>query len=353
MTLAHFYRYFFSSVIILTVISCKKNSQTRAATNADVYIAGAFPGFVGTASSVGYWKNGVEVKLNDSLSGLTYGIIVNGADVYAAGYTFKSGSGSYINSGNDSLNQQTITTGTYWHNGVAVTVGINTVCTAIAVSGNDVYVAGYTSTPNTNNNGGFVQFPASTQNRIGMYWKNGTPVTFGPNTTCTSIVVIGSDVYVTGAVNDAAAYWKNGVLVKLAGSNSGSIANAIAFSSNTMYIVGTIYITGGNTHAAYWQNGALIQFTQDASTANGIAINGSDLYIAGCAGEAAVFWKNGALNVLQNPGLAANVAEAIAVNNNTVYAAGLSGLQAVYWQNGIYQQLAFSGAGYGIAVVPK
>jgi hypothetical protein len=72
--------------------------------------------------------------------------------------------------------------------------------THIAVSGNDVYVTGNSSTSANN--------PSQTQ---GIFWKNGKAINLPGNTSSTGptgIFIIGSDVYVTGQINGQLGYWK-------------------------------------------------------------------------------------------------------------------------------------------------
>ena len=94
----------------------------------------------------------------------------------------------------DSVTGKVIGHAIYWRNGVAVPLTTSTsfsYATSIAISGNDVYVAGFMTTGNSYN--------------IATYWKNGNAVmlTDGSNNArVTSIAINGSDVYAAGWVEN-------------------------------------------------------------------------------------------------------------------------------------------------------
>jgi len=161
-----------------------------------------------------YWKNDTVSQL----SGIqAFGITLNNNDVYIAGF---SGPSYYA---------------TYWKNGTAVVVDNSGIgqAKAIVVNGNDVYVAGQI----TNNNiGSGTEGNNNNVMSTPCYWKNGT-VTKLPATNdsyANAIAVFGNDVYVAGFnassvynTFDQAAYWKNGTLVTLNQGNSGASGIAI------------------------------------------------------------------------------------------------------------------------------
>ncbi|MFI5192645.1 MAG: hypothetical protein ACHQD7_01270 [Chitinophagales bacterium] len=169
--------------------SAHSGANAIALSGTDVYIAG----IAGDNGSIAtYWKNGVEVPLENSPGSRANGIGISGSDVYVAG--------SYTNG---SFKKAAV----YWKNGVRVslndasvdTVVTDTYAPAIAVSGADVHVTGY-------------------MNMIsGLYWKNGVQTGLGnpaqyENATnnMNSIVLSGTDVYIS---LNTSAYWKNGALV--------------------------------------------------------------------------------------------------------------------------------------------
>jgi len=162
---------YFLIMLVLGFCSCKKEISNTVARPAevDVYVAGVMS--VNNSTVPGYWKNGKRILLDSA--------------AYVGGY------------------------------GTAVAY-------SLAVSGNDVYVAGYYTT-------------GVTQTQFGIYWKNGMPVYLTDGSTGTeaanSIAVSGTDVYVAGYGNNGSAkYWKNGNPVNLTNGTNNAYANSIAVS---------------------------------------------------------------------------------------------------------------------------
>jgi hypothetical protein len=184
----------------------------------------------------GYWVNGEQETLETTpFAGPLWisAILVEDGDIYLAGNVGRSGtiSGSPA----------------YWKNGVInPLLPSDAVVTGIDVSGPDVYVSGNIPAINPMEDLGF--------NKIAVYWKNGEMVRITNNlySTATSILIDGTDVYVTGSdVTDLsinlqeAVFWKNGVPHYIPESTE-------AYS---------ILIDQANTHVickgnVYWKNGA-------------------------------------------------------------------------------------------------
>jgi len=178
----------------------------------DIYIAGGERVGRETSPSSGidcisavYWKNGNEVYLikggyGSSLADEANSIFVAGQDVYACG----------------ALEAQYWKNGTYFYlAGSGPSSGLRTEANSICVSGSDVYVAG------TQSDGEPVQGYFGTSYRdVAKYWKNGIAVNLSDGTKeayATSIAVSGNDVYVAGGEEKTAGtgdyvakYWKNG-----------------------------------------------------------------------------------------------------------------------------------------------
>jgi hypothetical protein len=130
------------------------------------------------------------------------------------------------------------------------------------VSVNNIYVGGV--------------IPDSSNNPVGYYWKNGSPIPLtskgtraGPN----HIAISGGDIYVSGleydGVNFIATYWKNGNPVRLTNGMSGT--GSIAVLGNDVYVAGwesdnssSILATG----AKYWKNGISQPLALSSSDAN-------------------------------------------------------------------------------------
>ncbi len=138
---------------------------------------------------------------------------------------------------------------------------------------------------------------------VAAYWKNGTLVRLGDSTISTmanAIAVDGNDIYVAGNMTNSeqittAVIWKNGVATKLTDGSSNADARAITISGGNVYVAGFM----NNLQAVYWENGA-VNNIQTSSVANAIAVNGGNVYTAGWAYDStisnneAVLWKNGA-----------------------------------------------------------
>ena len=170
--------------------------------------------------------------------------------------------------------------------------------------------------------------------------KKSTP---NPTASKTTAVYITGNVVRTGNL-PTATYWRNGVQVALADStgNTTSTATGIAVNDTDVYVAGAV-----NGFATYWKNGKAVTLSTSFSYANAIAVSGTDVYVAGyIAPSTPVYWKNG-VQVTLDAGGAAAYADAIAVSGNEVYVAGNSyagGNQQdiSYWNNGVLTSIATS-----------
>ena len=190
------------------ISSTSSGANSIFISGSDIYIAGGeeitrmispYPNLgVASAISAVYWKNGNEIYLikggyGGSLADDAYSIFVAEQDVYACG----------------ALEAR------YWKNGASVYLPGITTAKSIFVSEGDVYVAG------TQPDGQPFQTYNGTRYRtVAKYWKNGNPVSLSDGTKdayATSIAVSGTDIYVAGyeektagAQDYIAKYWKNG-----------------------------------------------------------------------------------------------------------------------------------------------
>jgi len=85
------------------------------------------------------------------------------------------------------------------------------------------------------------------------YWVNGQETPLPGGGYVNAMAISGNDVYIAGFTAygpDQAAYWKNGQLVTLP---NGSSATGITVAGNDVYVCGN----GGNNNAVYWKNGVI------------------------------------------------------------------------------------------------
>ncbi|WET67875.1 FKBP-type peptidyl-prolyl cis-trans isomerase [Sphingobacterium sp.] len=164
----------------------------------DIYLANY-------ADEAAYWKNGVKVSLDNTMRQpnrvQVSSIFVYGSDVYVAGYKSYAGTGSGTNR----------SMAVYWKNGQEVILSTGSgiyatrLTSSIFVADNDVYVSGMSVDPNTGE-------------PMAVYWKNGQMVILAKGQTFTqalAIAVAGNDVYVAGEHSNYKVYWKNGQEIKL------------------------------------------------------------------------------------------------------------------------------------------
>ena len=178
------------------------------------------------------------------------------------------------------------------------------------------------------------------------------------------------DVYAVGFELQGNLYkavlWKNNVLTILDSGQYGARAFAVAVANGNVYVAGFEGSPSGNDVAVLWTNGVATTLTDGTGTgiAYGVAVSGNDVYAVGdevtyntsigSYVQAAMYWKNGAPTVL-NSGLPVSGnfilnagAIAIAVDGSDVYIAGFVGANTetapntytdepvvTYWKNGV------------------
>ena len=357
---------YFLIIIVLVFCSCQKefskegsntntNANTNTSTQVDVYVAGYVSNYSDTYNDIGYptyWKNGNPVKIDSDLPNTDYGyvggravsIAVSGSDVYV------SGIGRSIGPYRESY------AGLFWKNNIREVFNVEEL-TSLKVSNSDIYAVGFRS-------GVWGTGDPAT------YYKNGDPIDIldgSAGSDATSIAVSGNDVYVagvsiTGSVYNGpqhlfAKYWKNGNPVKLTDGTKNAYASSIAVSGTDVYVAGFEY-NGSFSIAKYWKNGNLVKNLTDGSTdaeANSIAVSGNDIYVGGTQWDGnkitnangntyrnpiAKYWKNGnPVNLTDGSRWAE--AKSIVVTGNDVYIAGFEETEAgsgnyiaKYWKNG-------------------
>jgi hypothetical protein len=354
------------SLLILILYSCQKEisytqaSNTNTSTQVDVYVAGADSISILAHGIPAYWKNGKPVYYTDgtiSYSGTAAeatSIVVIGNIVYMTGYAQFCGPFRC----NDR--------GIFWKNGISENLDLPTYPSSLAVSNNDIYIAG--SSLYLEGTGGNA-----------AYLKNDVKIELPSGSTgsiSTAIAVSGNDVYVagigiTGSIYSGpqkyiAKYWKNNQPVTLTDGTNSAQAWSITTSGTDAYVAGTEWNgrsyqdASGSTYkksiAKYWKNSQpviLTDGTEDAF-ANSIAVSGNDVYVAGkewngrsyqdASGytykkSIAKYWKNGkAVNLTD--GTEDAEAKSIAVSGTDVYVAGTINGYATYWKNGVAIKLS-------------
>ena len=336
---------FLFTVIILTILSCKKNDVTKVEQpeKADVYSAGVVDkGFVAEAT---IWKNGEAVTLPSptKVHSTISAIAVNGTDVYAVGSYF-AGSGPYTY------------VACYWKNGVFTALSAESnysEASGIVISGNDIYISGKL-------------------NEHAVYWKNGNLTSLPENgftrSATADLIFNGGNIYVCGTVSTnfttQACYWKNGTLSVLSTDNSS--ASDIDFNETVLYIAGSLYLKNdisgaSSSRACYWKNGNPVMLPDNnsaSSYASGINFLNNDIFVVGNADAysqqaSAAFWKNGTLTRLTD-GKEYSGGNEIAFLGNDVYIVGTSKAgYATIWKNSVPTQLSQNGSSVRAIVIVK
>ena len=275
------------------------NAQAIAVSGTDVYVAGF--AWNNTETAAVYWlNNGAATILPSSMSlARAYAVAVSGGNVYVAGFEAD-------NANNDSA--------VLWVNGThtilpAPSGMTNATALAMTVSGTDVYVAGIASDANGNTspvlwvNGAATALPLP-NNLVGGVFAN-------------SIVVSGGNVYVSGfsspnVGSESAVTWVNGGVsttlpIPQGDSAQGYGADAIGVLGGEVYVAGVgLNSALGYSTVAFWQNGmgtslpmpTNLNSSALSASASGIGFAGSDVYLAGNAGDMAAYWVNGGAGTL-------------------------------------------------------
>lgn len=314
----------------IALTSCKKNDQS-ALPPKKVYIGGTIEnsGRVGVAH---YWIDSSIYSFNSTGSTYTYvmDMAVSNQNVYL-------------------LTEVSLASGDFYrvYKNSTLLYELNSdTCDirAIAVSGNDVYIAGSQYSPNTVpyyraavwKNGGLLFRDNSSlgtevrnivvngntvaycgrdinlSNNVsnGRYWVNGSATTLTDCFELYSIDLSGSDVYTCGITNGSfePAYWKNTAKTNLQGGNSTNLSEIKVVGSD-IYIAGSAFVNAMRV-PRLWKNAQPTTLNTPynlGGNAFGLAVDGSDVYVVGQAthtqsnsSQVAVFWKNGTMKLLGN-----------------------------------------------------
>jgi hypothetical protein len=205
---------------------------------------------------------------------------------------------------------------------------------------------------------------------VATLWVNGTP-TFLTNgdfeSTANDVALSNNDIYVAGAerdtpsptdpteLNQRAVYWKNGTQMELTDGSTNAEATGIAVSGTDVYVAGSQYNASSlRFNARLWKNGVEVPLNDGSnwSRANDVAVSGSDVYVAGnetIAGTpTAILWVNGVAQPLSVPGSSGNAHRVLIVGNDIYVLGAYSNggvTNACYWKNGNFNTIAFLAGG--------
>lgn len=202
----------------------------------------------------------------------------------------------------------------------------------------------------------------ATSRAIAQYWENGTPhdLTNGTfDAVAESIVVTeNGDKHVVGYEKNAndntvAKYWKNGIVSSLPATISGqsSSANDLAISGSDVYISGDENSDNGNSIAVYWKNNnkEYLSSATNNTFATAIAAKNNKSYVSGYERNGSIstayIWINGVPTIL-SPGSHNSQATDVFVVGTKVYVSGYELLAgktvALYWESDTVNGLNFT-----------
>ena len=291
-----------------------------------VYIAGSGPTSDRSVAKV-WANNNIQLLTYQQYSSTATAIFLSDDDLYVAGYEDNWSVGCVF--------PPCPTYATLWKNGVAqplTEIDVVSRALSVFVSNDDVYVAG--------------DKQSSFGHGIATLWINGVAHALNDgkfSASATSVFVSNDDIYVAGYEEDhegsEAILWKNGVPETLTG---GSTATSV-------FVVGTdVYVAGYGSSGA-WSGGTVSAQTLSSNTHSysfSVYATGEDVYVAGSeythAGDdkydpKATVWENGepvALNSDQHA-----IANSISVSEGDIYVVGQNGDMAIIWKNGIAKSL--------------
>ena len=298
------------------------------------YIAGYYtPGSYPMAT---YWivddSSAGQVDLHTTSASEATDIFVDGGDVYASGF-YRDSSGRDV--------------AVYWKNGVASgDLAVNARATGIVVTtGGTVYVSGYywdgsmsTGSVYWSDDGavsetelqsgdyakgtdiqlddaGRVYVSGVSSSQLAVFWigtASGLNVLSGSvGSNAQAIYHNGIDAYIAGRYNTGtAAYWQESTSTEIQLNSVGAQASGIWADSSDVYAAGSYFnLDLPGRRAAWWLNDTAGQtdlfgeYSDYATSAQSIAVDGSDVYVAGTqtkeAITEAVVWKNGVVTVLE------------------------------------------------------
>ncbi len=235
----------------------------------NVYVGGSFTtAGGGSANRVAQWNGSAWSALGTGVNATVYQMAVVGSNVYAAGDFTTAGGVSAANFAR-------------WNGSAWSSMSTNTTQpSCFAVNGTDLY-AGVTTAGGLTANG-FARWDGSA-------WS--IPGGRGLSAAVSALAISGSDVYAAGyfttaggAVSDRIAKWNGSTWSALGSGITGGSVNALAVSGANVYAAGTFTTAGGvpATRIARWNGttwSALGSGLNDQ--VNALAISGSTVYAGG------------------------------------------------------------------------
>jgi hypothetical protein len=197
----------------------------------------------------------------------------------------------------------------------------------------------------------------------GVQWYKGVPTFFPENSSVSSGIRIGSDIYLVGTINRNAAYWKNGVPTTLSNPSGSTPSNgykswagSIHILNNNIYIVGSAFFGPNTAKPVLWTNNNPTLISNNEGSASSVFKSGSNIYIAGYEEvpntnyqKKAILWVNGTPTTLTTNGFA----ESVFVSGSNVYVAyldNINGAKGKIWKNGVSTSLTIPNGYYDTGI---
>lgn len=312
-------------IAAFTFFSCKKNDKASD-TGKKLYVAGTVDDANGV-STARYWidstskqigaadayvldmavaeKNVYVITLESRANGDFYGVYKNGILLYdyrqdttIISQIAVSGNDVYI-AGSRYQNSFPNYRASVWKNGVLLfrdNSSLETQARGITLNGNSVILCGREANVST----GVI---------AGRYWVNSTATTVPDCYELYSVATSGSDIYTAGVIpgSNQPAYWKNTSRTMLQSAGQVGFTSEILVAGTDVYVAGYESVSS-RYQPRLWKNGeyqTLANTYNQGGQAFGLFIDGTDVYVAGqlrhtqgAGNQVAVIWKNGVMKQL-------------------------------------------------------